>query len=356
MDDNIVGRQIAFDLNIQQFQSESEHEYGHRLLYSALAAWARVQVLGKSFMDASVQTADELDYHAVDILHIRNRLAQVAYGLLHVLSYDQEWVKNLSIDEASGRLAGSITEMLLFCRELSRLNNRLITVSPWRKADFNDNQLIMGGTEWKGKQLYSVGIGRWLPRKQAKVNYKEIAGIPACSLQEYYSSMLNDVAWEKGSLPEAFNIFKTGSNRWYAKAWIASSSSQALKIPQGISLMQRLGTDGGYFMVKREGSDIRIANLDKWYNEEKELYRMMYMLDSRNHSCAVFKVKRCSDHVILHCHSALPNAETRLLLLSSWPYRSFDDKYRRIIPVHLWPSVESWLIELGILTQEVNVI
>ena len=48
---NRLINQIAKDLRIYRYENELTEEYGNRLIYSALAAWGRVQILGCSYAD-----------------------------------------------------------------------------------------------------------------------------------------------------------------------------------------------------------------------------------------------------------------------------------------------------------------
>lgn len=60
-----------------------------------------------------------------------------------------------------------------------------------------------------------------------------------------------------------------------------------------------------------------------------------------------FKAEQYDDHIILHCHR-LPNAESRIMLLGSWPYKKYNDIFSRIIPINLWKDIEDMLTNLGI--------
>ncbi|MFT5872268.1 MAG: hypothetical protein ACI8WT_001198 [Clostridium sp.] len=348
---NILIEQLCFDLNISKFNTETEEEYGSRLIYSALVSWARVQVLGKSYTDIYNFNDEELEYHNVDIMHIQSRLAQVAYGMLNAIPHNSKWNKNTDLENCSNELSSSIVNELIFCYELSKLNNRRLTPSPKRIATFTNNQLVLGGTAWEGKNLYSVGIGRWLVASAIPIDYKDIMNLSKYPAIEYCKILKNNAVWQVNELNGIYQIFKLGSNSWYSKSWVDLNSN---KIPIGLSLLKNMETDGGYFLVKNDDDGVLSAKLDKWYYDEKEIYRIMYSLNSNNKTPAIFKAENYDDHILLKCESGLPNAEMRILLMSSWPQTTYDDVFRRIIPQFLWGNVEKCLNDLGVTIQFEN--
>lgn len=66
---DILIQQISSDLIINKFEGETALDYGNRLIYSALASWARVQIVGKSYTDLNPLNDIEFNYHNVDIMH-----------------------------------------------------------------------------------------------------------------------------------------------------------------------------------------------------------------------------------------------------------------------------------------------
>ena len=352
MNKNIV-RKISSDLNINKYNNESNEEYGNRLIYTALAAWARTLVLGKSYADLDDEARyANADYHNVDIMHIQVRLTQIAYGFLMSTLHSKDWFINSRIKDQCSDLASNIVENLIFCYELSKLNDaRRLTNSPIRYANFKNSQLILGGEQWKipGKKVISVGLGRWIQTTKSPENYKEIFDLPNYSFNEYYNTLLKSVFWKESNLNGRYKVFKVGTKFFYYKAWQDLNIS---KLPQGVSLLKNIEVDGGYILVNKD--KLTTARLDKWYYDENEIYRIMYALDSYNETPAIFKVKAYDDYVILHCHSRLPNPEMRILLMSSWSKRSYYDVFYRIIPKFLWIEIKDMLTSLGIKIEYIN--
>ncbi|MBU3218186.1 hypothetical protein LL033_01155 [Clostridium estertheticum] len=348
---NVLMEQLSCDLNISKFNVETEEEYGNRLIYSALVAWARVQVLGKSYTDIYYVNEDKLEYHNVDVMHIKSRLSQVAYGMLNAIPHSGKWNKNTGFESCSNSLSSSIVEQLIFCYELSKINNRRLTPSPERVATFTINKLILGGVIWEGINLYSVGMGRWSTESELPINYKYIFDLPTCSAIEYCKTLKKNAAWQVNELDNIYQIFKIGNDNWYSKSWADFNNN---KIPKGLSLLKSMEIDGGYFLLKNDDEGILSAKLDKWYYEEKEIYRIMYSLNSYNKTPAIFKAKKYDDYIILKLNSRIPNAEMRILIMSSWPQITYDDSFNRIIPKFLWYDVEKCLNELGVIIKFQN--
>ena len=346
---DVLRQRISSDLNVSQFECETEEDYGNRLVYSALVAWARVLVLGSSYTDISTENDTLNDYHNVDIMQIQTRLHQVAYGMLSAIKHRNEWIKNYDIETASNELARSIIKQLKFCYELSKLGKRRLIISPQKTAVFHNNQLALGGTGWEN--FYSVGVGRWLSTISPLVDYKDVFGIPACSCIQYYNMLKSNANWMENELNSTYQIFNIGTTGWYSKAWIEFNKS---KIPKGVSLLKNMETDGGYFLIKNDADGILSAKLDKWYYDEKEIYRFLYSLNAVNKTPAIFKAKTNYDHILLHCNSSLPNAEMRILCMSSWPFNTYDDIFKRIIPKFLWCDIEKCLNDLGIVVKFEN--
>lgn len=348
---NLLKQQLSADLNISKFSIETEEEYGNRLIYSALVAWARVQVLGRSYTDINSEADTELDYHNADVMHIQTRLSQVAYGVLNAIPHRSEWIKNSDFEICSNELSNVIVKHLIFCYELSKVNNRRLTTSPIKTINFISNQLLVGGTKWKGEKLYSVGIGRWVTNSVVPVDFQDAFNIPKYSAIEYYKALKTNAIWQENDLDGIYQILKINNAGWYSNTWVDFNKAT---IPTGVSLLKNMETDGGYFLIKNDVEGILSAKLDKWYYDEKEIYRIIYSLRAFNKTPAIFKAKNNKDHILLHCNSRLPNPEMRILLMSSWPQNVYEDRFKRIIPEFLWDDIEKCLNDLGIIIQFEN--
>ncbi|MBU3191747.1 hypothetical protein K9O30_20515 [Clostridium bowmanii] len=348
---NVLIEQLSCDLNIIKFKVETEEEYGNRLIYSALVAWARVQVLGKSYTDIYYAKKDELDYHNVDVMHIQSRLSQVAYGMLNAIAHSYKWNKSIDFESCANSISSSVIEQLIFCYELSKVNNRRLTPSPERVATFTKNKLMLGGVRWEGTNLYSVGMGRWSTASEPSINYKCIFNLPTCSAVEYCKKLKKNAEWQENELNNMYQIFKLGNDNWYSKSWVDFNNA---KVPRGLSLLKSMEIDGGYFLLKNDDDGILSAKLDKWYYDEKEIYRIMYSLNAYNETPAIFMAEKYNDYILLKLNSLLPNSEMRILIMSSWPQKTYDDSFRRIIPRFLWYDVKKCLNELGIIIKFKN--
>lgn len=343
MDDRLVSR-ISKDLNISAFSDENDKSFGNRLIYSAIASWIRMLVLGKSYID--MQSPEETEYPNVDINHIQNRASQVSYGLLQSISHEDSWVPRIVEDQGS-ELTSTIIRNMKFCYEISELNDkRRLTASPRRIASSGKMCLHMGGFDWNNNSnsWYTVGLGRWELNVDLKTNIRTKFTIPNANHETFLIELIKDATWKEKHLKANYQIFKTGSDAFYRNAWKEIDNK---KIPYGISLLRNI-EEGGFLLVRREVSEMSVSLLDSWYYQEKELFRIMYALDAEAKTPAQFKVECKEDYVVLHCHSNLPNAEARLLHLSSWPKRNYRDDYYRIMPIKQWKLFRKILENLGI--------
>jgi len=350
-------KEMSEDLNIKKFENETDEEYGHRLIYSALSSWAKVLVLGESYTDLDDDTyIQKTYYHNVDRMHIQSRLTQIANGLLMTLPHSEKWLCDGNKEQQAGSLASEIIDNLIFCYELSPLNNpRRLTKSPTKSVYFNKYLLHLGsgGLATRKEHVISVGLGYWSEAEGKSVNYvnyKEVFNLPGYSSEEYYKALLVSVPWQESNLEGEYMVFQTGTGQYYTNAWRAITwlDLKASSFPSGMFLLKSTDVDGGYILLNREDEKICSARLDPWYYNEKEIYRIMYMLDKHNGTPAIFKAEIYSDHVLLHCHSILPNAEMRIIHLSSWPKRTYKDIFYRIIPLFLWDEIRNILSNLGI--------
>lgn len=346
---DLLTNRIACDLKINRFKNETAQEFGCRLIYSSLATWARNLVLGKSYIDLNNAPDDaNFDYHDVDIMHIQIRLKQIAYGLLMILPHSKDWLLDKGVESKSRELASAVIEGLLFCYELSRLNNpRRLTNSPARLADFQNKQLILGGEAWKDSvnKIMTIGFGRWIETKEVTYRYKNIFNISEYSAKGYYEALLVSAFWQKSNLAGRYRIFKIGENYFHNSAWHEFSKK---KLHEGVFLLKNMEVNGGYFLVKKDKQGIFTAGLDKWYQDEKEIYRIMYAFNSFHNTPIRFRAVDYDDYIVLYCHNRLPNPEMRILLLSSWPKRWYKDEYYRIIPKFTWIAIKNIFKDLGI--------
>ena len=301
-------------------------------------------VLGKSYID--IQSLEETEYPNVDINHIQNRASQVAYGLLQTIPHEDGWVSGITEDQSS-ELTSTIIRNMKFCYEISELNDkRRLTASPRRIASSGKMCLHMGGFDWNNNvnSLYTVGLGRWELNVDLKTNIRTTFSIPNANHETFFTELIKDAIWKEKQLKGNYQIFKTGSKSFYCDAWKEIDNK---KIPYGISLLRNI-EEGGFLLVRSEASEMSVSLLDTWYYQEKELFRIMYALDADAKTPAQFIVECKEDYVVLHCHSNLPNAEARLLQLSSWPKRNYSDVYYRIVPISLWKLIKKILENLGI--------
>lgn len=342
---NDLLQNIAKDLNIYKYENESIEEYGNRIIYCSLSAWAKVQILNSSYIDINKENED---YPCTSQRYITEKLKRVSEGLIKTIPNTDLWIQGRNLTASNKGISQYIIEQLNFCYQLSKIKNQYFTAIPERIIYFSNNELILGGTNWnsKLKNAFSVGVGVWRnKRDNHNSNYKEIFNIPQCSLYEYYKSIEKNTLWKLDELDENYEYFCGGKGLWHNKAWNTFNTKY---VPQGISLFRKKDSKSNYGLLYHKENEIFTAKLDEWYILENEIYRIMYALEYYREKPAEFKAKRKGEMIQLHCHSNLPNAENRVLLMASWPQKTYDDIFFRNVPETLWKDVEEVLGGLGI--------
>jgi len=271
---------------------------------------------------------------------------------MSTIPHEIDWFSDSENIHPYSDFANFILEKMQFCYEISSLNDnkRGKIVSPRRKAKFEHYKLLLGGTDNKQSfNLQHSGFGRWEHDKFETKNYRSIFLIPDKSPEEYLNSLLLNAKWRLLSETEkGYDCFIVGENKWYKDAWQNKPVKQLKKFPVLIRVKKAENIHFAYAIIKKENECLYRTFLDEWYSETKEIYRIMYALDKKNETPAVFEYKIKNDQVELHCHSLLPSKEMRIVYLSSWPKKNHDDIFYRIFPLEIWEEIEGIFINLGI--------
>lgn len=343
---NELLQQISRDLAIYPYYKETYEEYGNRIIYCALVAWTKVQILGASYTEAS---ETEKEYPYVSKRYICEKINNIAEGLLETIPHLETWVDVNEDQSMKKELSKYILEKLIFCYQIGKTcKTQWLTSSPEQIVSFKNNELLLGGTEWNSNLngAYSIGLGIWRKKKnQCNSDYKEVFNIPECNLDEYYKALEKNALWQLDKLEDDYEYFSGGSDSWHNKAWKKFNKAY---IPNGVSLLRKSEEKYNYILLYCRNEKFLTAKLDEWYYNEKEISRIMYALEYHRDKPAKFKAKRNGEMIELHCHSALPNAENRILLMASWPMRAYNDIYLRQIPACIWEDIEEVLSGLGI--------
>ncbi|MFA9423138.1 MAG: hypothetical protein ACERLG_06150 [Sedimentibacter sp.] len=343
MKDKLI-KTLARDLKVNRFTDESECEYNQRLIYSAGAAWAKTLVYGHSYTDSKSNDS----FINTDIMYIETHLSKVLEAYLRCFDINVDWIESISDSEYEGRaqaLASQIIKEVVYTYNLTTILSRRITTVQIESYKYTDNLYLIRGNSLNEKSVYSVGVAQW--KKEDNVEgYMIDRKIVNVSGKDYYRVMDEEFDWKESDLNGNYLIFKLGSKGAYSKCWKPINLNE---IPQGISII-RLANDynGGYILVKKNKDKLRIVNLEPWYIEQKEIYRILYALNYENGTSAEFNVKKKDDYYILRCMGGIPTYEDRIITCCSWPYMTFNNKYSRIVPSFLWEIVEKQINELGI--------
>lgn len=340
--------QIAKDLNINRYSDESVEAYGCRILYASIVAWTKVQLLGESYTE-KMSEIDKEDTICVSRQYVISHVKKVVRGLLEAISHLQNWITVKEEDKPESELSKYIVEQLIFCGQINKLiSPQMITSSPERIVYFKNNELLLGGVNWNSTvcNTKSIGMGNWR-RSNEKIedNYKDIFNIPKESIIQYYKALQKNAQWQMDELLGEYEYFRVDKQQIHYYAWEKYEES---KVTDEITLLRNLNNRKQYMLVKYEEGQCFTARLDEWYVREKEIKRIMYYLQYQAGMPCIFNAKKKKDVVELYCHSELPNPEWRIMLLSSWPKRYYNDKYYRLVPVEIWGDIEEMLNDLGI--------
>jgi len=279
---------------------------------------------------------------------VETHLAKVLEAFLRCFEVNIDWMGdnfNSGIEAFSSSLAGEIIQETLYTQNMAEINSRRIIPIGKHCLKYDYNLYLIRGIVTDEKNLISVGVAQW---KNTESYNEYIEDLPIINVpaKDYYDVINNEFEWKQRTLTGEYLIFDLGAKGAYSKCWKPVTIEE---IPKGISMLKLSNEfNGGYVLVKNVDEHLRIVELDPWYIKHKEIYRILYALNYENNTQAEFKVKHYIDFSVLKCSGAMPETETRLLMECSWPYRTFEDKYTRIIPKFLWKLVDHSLQNLGI--------
>ncbi len=335
---------LACDMNIFKFADETEREYNQRLIYSAGAAWTKTLVFGNSYTDKE----ENKSYINVDIMYIQTHLSKVLEAFLKCFDIDMNWIEvegKENIEEKAMALAGQIVQEVIYTYNLAQIQSRRVVTLKTKCFKHGKDLYLVRGETPRNKTTFSVGVAQWLKSNEI-VGFEVAKKIVDVKGEDYYQIIDSTFPWRRVELKSEYLIFETGSSKPYSKCWKPVDFDN---LPKGISILKLADEyNGGYVLVKNTTNDLQMVELDPWYKEEMEIYRILYALNYKNQTPALFHVYRKKDFYILRCRGAVPNHEDRIIRCCSWPYKSYKNKYFRIIPEFLWCIVEKAISELGI--------
>jgi hypothetical protein len=336
---------LADDMNIYRFKDETECEYNQRLIYSAGAAWVKTLVYGHSYADNN--NKNNYNYVNTDIMYVESHLSKVLEAFLKCFEINTNWLKvdgSGNVGEKARALARLIVKIVLYTYNLAEIQSRRLIPLKTQYFKYGKELYLVRGEMKTSKITYSVGVAQWV-KSNDMTEYETERKIVDVKGEDYYRIMDYGFAWKKADLRSEYLIFKKGSKGAYSKCWKPVDIND---IPDGINILKLADKyNGGFVLVKRDSNGLKMAELDPWYIEEREIYRILYALNYKNNTPAEFLVKKKEGHYILRYSGAIPNYENRIITCCSWPYLTYDNKYFKIVPDFLWGIVESIILDLG---------
>lgn len=345
MRDRLI-KALEDDMNIRQFVGESKCDYNQRLLYSAGAAWAKTLVYGHSYADRNENEED--DFVNTDILYISSNLSKVLESYLQCFDINLDWIRNdkyTDINIQARALSTQIVEDVISSYNLAKILTRRISPIPNSFYKYDKDLYLIRGNVLNDKSIYTVGVAQWkLGHQEEYLIDRKVIDIKG---KDYYQTMDKTFNWKVFNITGDHLIFTLGSKGSFHKCW---KPIELGNIPKGISMMKSSDNNNqGYFLVKKIDDNLQIATLDPWYANEYEINRILYALNFENGTPAKFRIKKTEDYSLINCYSRLPSYEERILIASSWPYKTFYDSNSRIVPNFLWGYIEKTIRDLGII-------
>lgn len=340
---NKLIKSIENDLGLTRFIDELECDYFQRLIYSSGAAWAKALVYGNSYADYEA----EYEYANTDIMYIESHLSKILESFLKSFKINPHWMgdkSDASYFEQARTLASCIIKDVLYSYNLAKVGSRRITSVDNSFIKYSENAFLVRGEVFKSKNIFSVGVAQWKIAENVD-NYSVDRKIINVSGEDYYKIMHDEFDWWKTDLTGKYLMFQKGSIGAYSRCWKLIDIKD---LSEGINILKVDDINGGYLLTKKENGELYIVELDPWYIDKREIYRILYGLNYNNGTPAEYKIMERSDHIIVNFSSALPEYEDRIIKSCSWPYSKYDSDYSRIIPRFLWSIVEDQITCMGI--------
>jgi len=332
-------------MNIKRFTKESTIAFNRRIVYSAAAAWVKELTNGKSY----TSIIGGKNNQGVDFIHVKYHLSKVLSALCSCIEIGSGWNKSTSQEIFVNGFASYVLRKGVECpHNLVYIEDgHHIMESPSRLIQIG-NHFLLRGNATKSSDFFYVGFCQWSRAKSDYIIDDKIN--PAfTSVDMLYSSFFTDIKWKETVLKGRYSYYVPGKDNLLKLSWSAYSDKRPLS--DGVYLFYD-NQSRSYFMIKQENNRLMTASLDSWYIKNEEIYRIQYSLDYKNNTCRSVFATFYDEFVILKLVNKLPLWELNLVIAASWPLKTYDDEWERIIPIELWDSVKLLIEGLGLLIQE----
>lgn len=336
----------SMEKDLQIFpEGRKGHEFNQCLVYSALAEWVRCLVYGES----NGELGEEKEQACVDILYVQHHLAKIADAFVDFFHIPEAWLGSDQRNSGSS-LASQVIQDMIFTGNIMEIHRDLYPV-PLHYYKYEDGlYLALGDSILAGRLFKTVGTSKWAVYGQQNKELEKIARIRTpivdIPIDKYCEKLDAAMPWQVQEPEGYYQIFKTGSTGKYSECWVPL---EVTALPQGLSMIRSCDDfNKAYFLVRRTRDKVEMAALDPWYIETKEYYRILYALNRQQSCPGGCTVQHKGNFYYLKLWSALPNQEQRLLMDCSWPHRTYDDRYARIIPERFWGIIRRMLGALEI--------
>lgn len=332
-------------MNIKRFIIESEVEFNRRIVYSAASAWLKELTNSKSYTSIADENTQGVEYQ-----HVKYHLTKVLTALTTCLDIGNRWDKNIDKEVFAKSFASYVMRKgLEYPYNLGYIGdgNHIMVALP-QLIPMGNFYLLRGQTN-NSSDFFYTGLCQW---SRTRLDYEiDDKFNPAfASVDQVYRSLLTDIKWKEIGLSGKYSYYIPGKNDKVELSWSYYNSKKILS--DGVYLFKENNHYYGYFIIKQENNQLFGAQLDPWYITNGEISRICYSLDYKAGVSRTVLVTIKDDFVILKLFNKLPDWERHLLVASSWPFKTYDDEWERIIPIELWDNVKIWIKRLGLSIQE----
>ena len=324
---------MSSDMNIDQFDGETEDSFIYRLCYSALGQWCLR--IAQNSADSTVGTTKHnqtivLNEKLVRFLELFPAIAGMFINVNKLRQQTKFTVHIRKVYEETGYL-------------LTKDNNRNHIANYGRSITINDKALFFGLPITK----YTVsGLGIFSYPTKYRVSSKEFMIRDDLTYKEFFHSQFDSIDFQDRDInSDELEFFNPKSHKVPSLSW-----EKQMKVDCTIA---RKSKNGPFYRVMYISDKLQfIDELIEQQNdnftsyEYRRLYFALKAYYGNPHKARIVKIDENYSRIRIEGH--LPNREYYYLLLLSWPENSGFDKTNFIIQNDLLSEVITMLRGIGI--------
>ena len=331
-------RAMAADLGITQYEIETPVQYGHRVLYFAIACWIKA-----ASMDCPI-TGSMNTVSGISRRHVNDKCSAVLAEILKRYPYCRLWFDT-----------GRTTENPIII-----LRGRLLRHSDLVNVGFNTNIALATPSRVQLTQNLECIKGSVLQANSAYVGVANVVLMPYNKdfipeqvpfVGKWFGQYIKSAWWQQADLfdqgIEYFNPHKKSKNNH--SCW-----QTTLPLPvENIVLIRRIINKNSYEYLLYKPNEHIIHRIDPLLQELGEHRRFMIGMRTISENSVPLQVIQYSDHIALKLKIYLPSRESVLLESYAWPHNNITDRLEWDMPYSVWEYIKPYMTGLGLeITEE----